>query len=231
MIEDFKNHIPPEIAQRSGKVFYSGRAAFSGDRPLYILGYNPGGNPLAPANAEETVAAHTQKVLRDPQPNWSAYRNESWEGGQAGRRPLQRRMRALLEQLQVDPGAVPASNIIFVRSRGADDSAQESKELQERCWPFHQAVIAQLRVQVILCLGEKAAQVVKEKTAAHTPLKTFMDESGVPNVCFSNEAGLKVIRVTHPSYRYWTLPPRALVNFVKRAVQSGSPPLAEAGRR
>ena len=86
MIEDFKKHIPPEIAQRSGKVFYSGRAAFSGDRPLYILGYNPGGNPLAPANAAETVAAHTQKVFRDTPPNWSAYRNESWEGGPGGQK-------------------------------------------------------------------------------------------------------------------------------------------------
>ena len=87
MIEDFKKHIPAEIEQESGKVFYSGREAFSGERPLYILGYNPGGNPDKPPLATETIEAHTQKVLSKGAGKWSAYRDESWKNQPAGHCP------------------------------------------------------------------------------------------------------------------------------------------------
>ena len=59
MIEDLAKKIPKEIRNRSGSVFYSGRDAFSGSSKLYILGINPGGNPVA--QAEETVDWHTGK--------------------------------------------------------------------------------------------------------------------------------------------------------------------------
>ena len=45
MIEKLAERIPPDLLGRSGSVFYSGRAAFSSQASLYILGLNPGGNP------------------------------------------------------------------------------------------------------------------------------------------------------------------------------------------
>ena len=51
MIENFSKHIHRALKKRSGKVFYSGRVAFSGERPLYILGCNPGEE----ADAEDRV--------------------------------------------------------------------------------------------------------------------------------------------------------------------------------
>ena len=45
MIEDLARTIPRKLCDESGSMFYSGRAAFSGPGPLYILGLNPGGNP------------------------------------------------------------------------------------------------------------------------------------------------------------------------------------------
>lgn len=45
MIEDLASHIPAHLLDRSGKVFYTGRDAFSAQRPIYMLGVNPGGSP------------------------------------------------------------------------------------------------------------------------------------------------------------------------------------------
>ena len=77
MIEKFVKKIPGVLEKESGKVFYSGREAFSGAGRLYILGRNPGGSPRDPK--EEKIASPTQKVLKDFPQNWSAYRDENSE--------------------------------------------------------------------------------------------------------------------------------------------------------
>jgi hypothetical protein len=51
--------IPEELLDHSGRVFYSGHAAFSVSSDLYILGLNPGGDPLA--QAVETIGADLLK--------------------------------------------------------------------------------------------------------------------------------------------------------------------------
>ena len=223
MIEDFKKHIPAEIAQESGKVFYSGREAFSGERPLYILGYNPGGDPEEPEHATETVMGHTQKVLSKAESKWSAFRDESWKNQPPGQYLLQRRVRHLLERLSFEPGAVPASNLIFVRSKTAADLAPKSNHLQDLCWGFHQAVIGQLRVQVILCWGGQAAAGIKKKTGAQELADHFIATAGHPshrkNLCYSNAAGRKVIQLAHPSWSPWTNPAADPTDLVKRALK------------
>ena len=113
MIENFIKEIPGELGEESGKVFYSGREAFSGARPLYILGYNPGGDPLDPT--EETVEAHTQKVLCETPPKWSAYCDERWPSRGGRKSWVQPNILHLLQRLKIDPGEVPASNLFFVR--------------------------------------------------------------------------------------------------------------------
>lgn len=42
MIEEFAGLIPESLQGESGKAFYSGRDAFGGAAPLYIIGLNPG---------------------------------------------------------------------------------------------------------------------------------------------------------------------------------------------
>lgn len=70
-IYDFIKHIPSALLSRSGKVFYSGRRAFSFRSNLYVLGVNPGG---APEDYDvETVDGHTHDVLRHFADDWSAY--------------------------------------------------------------------------------------------------------------------------------------------------------------
>ena len=45
-IESFATLVPCDLLDRSGKVFYSGRAAFSTPSDVYLLGYNPGSDLL-----------------------------------------------------------------------------------------------------------------------------------------------------------------------------------------
>lgn len=46
MIERFAALIPDVLRKESGSVFYSGRAAFAGSPKVYVLGANPGGDPI-----------------------------------------------------------------------------------------------------------------------------------------------------------------------------------------
>jgi len=45
VIEGLASHIPARLLDHSGKVLYTGRDAFSAQRPIYMLGVNPGGSP------------------------------------------------------------------------------------------------------------------------------------------------------------------------------------------
>lgn len=58
MIDRIAIQIDKRLLGESGKVFYSGRAAFSDVGGIYVLGFNPAGDPVT--HATETVGAHTQ---------------------------------------------------------------------------------------------------------------------------------------------------------------------------
>ena len=218
MIENFAKNVPPELMGKSGSVFYSGREAFSNQRePLYILGANPGGDPGK--QAKETVRGHIEKVLRKPA-NWSEYRDESWAGALPGTRGMQPRILHLLQRLGLDPGAVPACNVVFVRSRGLEEWADEFERLAEACWPFHEAIIDELEPRVVLCLGKDAAKFVKEKVGANEQIGEFIEANrrGWPNRAFRNGDGLVVVRATHPSRADWTNPEADPSDLVKKAL-------------
>src|SRR5882724_1486685 len=94
--------IPKQIRHRSGKVFYSGKAAFTSPSPLYVLGVNPGGDPAR--YEAETIEAHTANVLHHLPANWSAYRDESWEGAAPGTWGMAPRVLHLFSTLGLEPG-------------------------------------------------------------------------------------------------------------------------------
>jgi len=80
-IDQALDRLPSSIGQRSGSVFYTGRSAFERSSDLYILGLNPGGDPYL--QSDETVAADIQQ-FRTQAADWSAYRDESWQGKAPG---------------------------------------------------------------------------------------------------------------------------------------------------
>ena len=207
MIDELKVLIPTSVLDKSGAVFYSGRAAFNAPSPLYILGLNPGGSPEVPANG--TVKKHTEKVLNGKH-NWSEYQDESWwEGHKPGTSGMQPRVLHLLCSLKLDPQKIPASNIIFLRSARERDIKKQFRQLAELCWPFHKAVIERLGVRVVLCFGKKAGEFVRNKLNATNLVGVFQENNNRRWTSRSytrpNENnGIAVVVATHPSISDWT---------------------------
>lgn len=203
-IERFAALIPPSLNAEPGKVFYSGRAAFAQSSQLYVLGANPGGDPINyPA---ETVGNHTHQVLAELPDYWSAYRDEIWEGALPGTYGMAPRVLHLFHQLGLQPDLVPASNLIFVRSRREEQIKERKAALAELCWAFHANVIAVLRPKVILCLGDTAGKYVRMKLGASQLIAQFIEQNNRrwKNQAFSGPSGIRVVVATHPSVVDWS---------------------------
>ncbi len=219
MIEDFARLVPRSLMNRSGKAFYSGRSAFEQPSELYVLGLNPGGG--VQDHAAETVTWHTDRVLETEQHNWSAYRDESWGGALPGTHRMQRRMLYLFGRLELDPGNVPASNLIFLRSRREDQLDGDVQELASQCWPFHQNVIEQLGVRVIVCLHKRTTSWVCNQADAHTQVDEFTERNGRRwhSRTFISPEGLIVVGLTYPGRADWTTPATDPTHLVVRALR------------
>ena len=203
MIDKLSALIPASLLPRSGKVFYSGSAAFSSPSQLYILGLNPGGSPLT--RGSETVECDAKTIL-EKSANWSAYRDESWEGKRPATHGMQPRVLWLLRQLNRDPGNVPASNLVFERSARAVDIGDRFRELAELCWPFHQSVIEHLGVRVVLCFGKRCGECVRKRLKATNRVDEFVENNNRKwkSTAFMNPDGIAVVVATHPSIADWT---------------------------
>jgi hypothetical protein len=205
-IELLYNQIPSEVCRRSGKVFYSGRAAFEAQASLYVLGLNPGGDPSE--HEDETVESHTAAVLHKFEADWSAYRDESWKDAAPGTSGLQPRVLHMCTALDLNPGIIPCSNLVFVRSRRERSMGPEMKSLAEQCWPFHLLVIEQLRPRAIVCFGKTAGRYVCNRLNATTLCAEFIERNNRRwrSHVFASSTGLKVVVVAHPSVADWCAP-------------------------
>ena len=161
MIEDFAKLIPPSQKDRSGKAFYSGRLAFGKRSDVYVLGLYPGGDPEE--YPEETISNHTCKVLHEFDENWSEYRDASWgveRRADPGIRGIQPNLLYLFEKMGMDPGEVPASNLIFQRST---EMPKDYDTLASNCWIFHGSVIWELDVRVVVLFGLTKREFLRKK--------------------------------------------------------------------
>jgi hypothetical protein len=206
MIDRFLSHIPATMQSQSGAVFYSGRAAFGGRKPVYILGLNPGGSPIQ--QAKETLARHTEKILYREPTNWSAYRDESWLGNAPGTYGMQPRVLHLCQRLRLNPGVVPSSNLIFLRSAHEKDIKSRLAELADSCWPFHEKVIGTLRIRVVMCFGATAGNWVRNKLGAIHHVERFVENNDRhwQSNSYRNASGIGVVIATHPSIAAWNTP-------------------------
>lgn len=205
-MENFAERIPRSLLPRSGKVFYSGRTAFSFRSALYVLGVNPGGAPAA--HDTETVGSHTNDVLKTYAADWSAYRDESWQGAAPGTYGMAPRVLHLFAVLGVSPGYVPCSNLVFARSNREGDLKNEMPALVDLCWPFHAYAIATLQPKVVLCFGKTAGKHVCQKLAANRLTGEFIEKNNRRwrSQAFTNAGGITVVVATHPSIADWTVP-------------------------
>lgn len=203
MIQDIARHIPQEMYDESGLVFYSGRDAFASKKPLYTIGINPG--PLHEKDAPQTVGAHTQQVLREKPADWSEYRDEPWDGKSPGTCRMQPRMLHLFRQLGLSAGQVPSSNLIFVRSANVKEISGQFEDLANLCWPVHAAAIRHISPSVILCLGGDVGAYVRRKLGANRLVCTFTERNHRKwkSKWFRSDDGQSVVTVAHPGRASW----------------------------
>lgn len=211
--------MPAALLHRSGKVFYSGRSVFSGPSDLYILGLNPGGDPEV--QASETIAADLLRFREGPA-WWSDYADESWHGAQPGTWGMAPRVLHMLAALDLDPRAVPASNVIFVRSSTEATLVANKEALLQSCWPVHQAVIEALRIRVILCLGGTAGRWARERLEAQQHVDSFHETNrrGWRSETHATGDGRMVLTLTHPGRADWRNPDADPTCLVRRALEA-----------
>ena len=191
----------------SGAVFYSGREGFNHPSRLYVLGINPGGKPEDYPDA--TVERHTKQVIDSVRNNWSEYRDEHWGGRKGpGEYGIQPSLRHLFEVVDLDPGAVPASNIVFARSGEVSGYRRDFDCDTQMCWTFHQEVIDRLGVEVVVLFGSSKAKAFARKfLKAKRIVKSWTDRNGQPweSVWYQRADGLDVVVLAHPSRGHqWT---------------------------
>ncbi|WP_290649007.1 hypothetical protein [Aquisalimonas sp.] len=220
MLERLVELVPKSVFSESGSVFYSGRAAFASPNPLYILGFNPGGSP--DSQADETVEWHTRNVLEKVPSEWSEYRDESWRGMPPGLCGLQPRVLHLLRAIGINPGLVPSSNMVFVRSTRESTFGRDISALAEQAWPFHKFVISQLGTKVILCFGKTAGNWVARRVGATRQVAEFVEKNDRRwrSVTLANNQGIFVIVASHPSVADWTAPETDPTPLVRQALDS-----------
>ena len=218
-IEALAEKIPAGLLMRSGKVFYSGRNAFSAPSALYVLGVNPGGDPAQ--HEAETVGNHTAAVLRSHADDWSAYRDESWEGAIPGTYGMAPRVLHLFAALGFSPGRVPCSNLVFARSRREGDIGGELTSLADLCWTFHAFAIERLRPRAILCFGKTAGHYVRNKVGANTLYAEFIETNNRRwrSQAFVGSEGLRVVIATHPSIADWSAASTDPTQLVREALR------------
>jgi hypothetical protein len=205
MLEELFRLVPDNLLEQSGRVAYAGREAFSGKASVYLLGLNPGGDPVRLRS--ETVAADMDLSLNHRPEGWSAYVDESWEGAPAGGWGLQPRVRHLCQQLNLDPRTVPSSNLIFVRTRRESGLGSSITSLAEACWPFHEAVIDAVDAQLIVCFGKTAGKLALKMLGGGPQVGTFVEQNGRrwTSSVHRSATGRYVATLTHPSIAAWNV--------------------------
>lgn len=88
-----------------------------------------------------------------------------------------------------------------------------------QCWPVHNAVIRELGVQTILCLGTTSGRWAREAIGANRLLDRFQEQNarGWTSEAHVAADGRAVVTVTHPGRADWRNPaadPTPLVRAV-----------------
>lgn len=198
----FADLVDTSLHDLPGGVFYSSPAAFSTPSKLYLLGLNPGGSP--DSNTQATIGKNLA-AWRQREPDWCEYASERWDGAEPGEYGIQRPVRALFDRLAMKLADVPASNVVFVRSN-IEAKLDRKAEMLERCWPVHEAVIRDLGVASVLCLGQTAGRWVRSKLGAHQKhgeFKERYDKRYYRSEAHLNPDGIAVLTLAHPSRSDW----------------------------
>lgn len=218
-MEQLLDRIPKHLAQMSGGVFYSGRNAFVPARPLYLLGLNPGGCPEK--LAANTVELQANAVAASSCADWSEYRDVSWNGAEPGTHGMATRVLHLFNSLRLNPGEVPASNLVFLRSRRESGiEAARMRALADDCWSFHECALNIVRPRAILCFGQTVGTYVRSRLNANELIDEFVEDNKRRwrSQAFATGSGVRVVVATHPSIADWTASATDVSKLVASAI-------------
>jgi len=156
------------LADQPGALLYSGIKTLK-PGPVYLLGYNPGGDP-------KVVAGNIRSAMvNEDTAHWNEYMCGDWSTPKRkyppGGAPLQQRVRILLEALELRVRDVCASNLIFVRS-SAEGQLVGARDLAEACWPVHCAILDIVRPGTIICYSAKTWNFLRAKATATTETRS-----------------------------------------------------------
>lgn len=212
--------MPATTLDRSGAIFYSAPPAFREQKSVYILGLNPGGDPVSQA---DNSIRRQYSAWRQQEEPWSAYVDEVWEGKTAGAHGMQPRVRHLANAINIDLRLTPASNVLFVRSSTEATLLEDKEQLFGACWPVHQAVIDELGVRMILAFGGTAGWWLRERVQAHEKIDEFKETNarGWTSTAHRSPDGFVVCTLTHPGRADWRNPdadPSPMVGRTLRAL-------------
>ena len=191
-------------------MFNSGRQTFESPSDLYILGANPGGRPTVTKD-KYTVRNNVEDVLHHWSEDYSRHQRPKMghRFKKPGRHPMQRGLLHLFGRVDRHPEEVPASEVVFLRSKDLTELSGDFISYAELCWPFHQAVIDTLDVRVIVCLGQKAGGFMRRKLGANEKVGEFRErisrgsKRGPRSQAHTNEDGIAVVELAHPSRSEW----------------------------
>ena len=208
LFDELLDLVPHDLHREFGEVFYSGASAFEQRAPMYLLGFNPGGDP-SKAELNHYTIGYDLGLSRTPQRHdWSGFEDDWCDFG-PGAVAFQRRVRHLITACGIDsPRNVPASNLVFVRSARVETlDPQRTKTLLSECWAIHEKVISALGVGVVVCFGQATGQWVRAKLGANDPvIDTFTEanERRWRSTTHLGQDGIQVVTLTHPSVADWT---------------------------
>jgi hypothetical protein len=223
LFDELLRLVPEVLHQEPGEVFYSGATSFEQPSLIYLLGFNPGGDPSKAELSHYTIAADLQASRELRRRDWTAF-NDDWRDFGPGAVAFQRRVRHLIAACKIaDPCKVPASNAIFVRSTRIETlDGRRTKALLRDCWVVHEKVISALGVRVVVCFGQAAGQWVRAQVGANdqAEIDSFAEENERRWRSTTHQCGdgIQVVTLTHPSVADWTNPRTDPAGLVVRAL-------------
>lgn len=200
-------------AEKPGAVLYNGLDTLCSNNGLYIMGFNPGGDP----NTITTSVIKSLEVLKD---QYCSYRDECWRKAcpedckkHQGKSRHQERVCSLVQVLRRDISETVAVNTVFLRSKKQDD-LKASWDIFEKCWHVHEKLLSIVRPKIILCLGNgeprSAFAFLRKKVSPTTQPSSDHVKSFVSEI-----VQCPVIGVRHPSYP-WFDPVTDLKSFLEK---------------
>lgn len=160
-----RSNLSEELQNKPGAVLSTGADTLKKGR-VYIMGFNPGGDP-------ETIAEPIVRLIA-PADGTSAYTHDCWQpkctepqpcshlDARGATRPEclvrhQRNMIALTGALGATPATIFSANAVFARSTRVatlfDQTGFNLYDWWNACWPVHQRFLAVVRPQLIVTLG------------------------------------------------------------------------------